>query len=507
MTFTPTPSQVVSRFLNSSPHRLLIGGRRVEGSGGLIDVIDPATEQRIAQTFAASASDTANAVAAARATFDSRAWRRLSPAHRARMLWRLGDLLDAHMDELAEMEVLNQGKPLWLAKALDAGAIGETCRYFAGWCTKLEGTVHTPSATDERGEHGIGPALHMYSLRQPIGVVAAIAPWNVPLVITMAKLAAALAAGCTIVLKPAEQTPLTSLRLGELAEEAGFPPGAINVIPGFGEVAGAALVSDPRVDRVTFTGSTDVGKLIARAAAQDLKRVSLELGGKSPVVIFADANLDKAIPAAADSIFINSGQMCFAGSRLYVEEPVRARVVAGIADIARSMRLGHGLDPDTTMGPLISAEQRKRVAHCVERGQAAGAALVCGGASPKRHGFFFEPTVLATDDPNNPAACEEIFGPVLVTSGFQLGADLSALVARLNDTPFGLAASVWTSDIARAHQMAAEIQAGAVWVNCINMLDDGAPMGGFKQSGWGYEGGRLGVEEFTQVKTVAIDLS
>lgn len=504
--FVPTPSPAVSRFLAREPHRVLIGGDWIEGRGGLLDVVDPATEQRISQVFLASAGDVAAAVAAARTTFDSRAWRRLPPSQRARMLWRLGDLLDAHIDELAEIEVLNQGKPLWLARALDAGAIGETCRYFAGWCTKLDGMVHTPSAPDERGEFGIGPALHMYSLRQPMGVVAAIAPWNVPLVITMAKVAAALAAGCTVVLKPAEQTPLTSLRLGELVEEAGFPAGAFNVIPGHGDIAGAALVSDPRVDRVTFTGSTDVGKLIARAAANDLKRVSLELGGKSPVVIFADADLDKAIPAAADSIFINAGQMCFAGSRLFVEEPVLERVTAGVADIARSLVLGHGLAPDTTMGPLISEEQRHRVSKYVSLGIGAGAALICGGEAPKRAGYFFEPTVLATDDPNNPAARDEIFGPVLVASSFGSN-DLAQLVCRLNDTPFGLAASVWTSDIARAHQLAAEIQAGAVWINCINMLDDSAPVGGFKQSGWGYEGGRLGIEEFTQVKTVAIDLT
>jgi len=504
---TPVPSPKVQAFLARGPHRLFVDGKWLSGSGGLRSITDPATGLELSQVTMASPADVGTAAGAARRCFESPAWRGMPPAVRARLLWRLGELLDAHADELAEIEVFNQGKPFWLARALDAGAIGETCRYFAGWCTKLDGMVHSPSAPDPRGPGAAGPWLHMYSVREPAGVVGAIAPWNVPLVIAMAKVAGALAAGCTVILKPAEQTPLTALRLAELVEEAGFPPGSFNVVPGLGETAGAALVDSPLVDRITFTGSTDVGKLIVRAAAKDLKRVSLELGGKSPLVIFADADLARAIPAAADSIFINAGQMCFAGSRLFVAHSVRGKVLDGIAAIARDMKLGHGMDPETAMGPLISEEQRARVAGYVAQGLAAGGQLLCGGAAPAGPGNFFAPTVIAAENPLNPAAQAEIFGPVLVAATFPDQMPEQELLTRLNATPFGLAASLWTGDIARAHRLASGIQAGAVWVNCINMLDDAAPMGGFKQSGWGYEGGRAGVEEFTQLKTIAIDLT
>jgi phenylacetaldehyde dehydrogenase len=393
--------------------------------------------------------------------------------------------------------------PLSLSRVLAADGPAEALRYYAGWCTKIEGTTHTLSAADSRAHAAPGPAYHAYTVREPVGVVGAITPWNAPMVMATAKIGPALAAGCTVILKPAAETPLTALRMGELILEADFPAGVVNIVPGRGSEAGAHLAAHPGVDRITFTGSTATGRQIAQAATGNLKRVALELGGKSPVFVFADADLERTLPIVADAIFMNSGQICFAGTRLYVQRPIFDEFVRSISAIARGLRVGPGLEAGTDLGPLISARQRESVCAYIRAGLAEGAELVTGGQVLAREGFFIEPTVFATSRQDLRIVREEIFGPVLTVTPFDT---VEEAIALANDSPYGLAAGVFTRALSTAHIMAAEIQAGSVWVNCYAMLDECMPTGGYKQSGWGREAGRVGVEEYTEVKSVVMSL-
>ncbi len=500
-------SEKVSRF-PATPRPMLINGEWVEAaSGETIPALNPATGEQIAMTFAGGRTEVDQAVAAARNAFERQEWRRMMPTERAKLMWKLADLVDAHAEELAQMEALNQGKPIELARQLDAAGAAESLRYYAGWCTKIEGiTTADLSFPDMRGENASGPAYHAYSLKEPIGVVGAIVPWNVPLVMAVAKMGPALSVGCTMVLKPAEETPLTTLRLGELIMEAGFPPGVVNIVTGYGHVVGAAIAEHPGIDKVAFTGSTETGRKIVQAATGNLKKVSMELGGKSPVVIFDDADLDQAIAGAAEMILLNCGQMCFAGSRLLAHEKVYADVVEGIAEIARKTKIGPGTDPETELGPLVSARQRERVCEYIESGREEGAQVLLGGNPYGDRGYFMEPTILTGTEPHMRVVREEIFGPVLVTTPFKETADIMDVARVANDTDYGLVATIWTKDLSRAHSLAAEIRAGMVWINTPLAFDETLPFGGFKQSGWGRESGRMGVDEYTESKSVIVAL-
>jgi phenylacetaldehyde dehydrogenase len=487
----------------AEPRPMLINGAWSRGSEVLLPVHDPATEQVIGHCFAAGAAEVDTAVMAARQAFEGRAWRRMPPADRARRLWKLADLVEQHAEELAGLESLNQGMPLGLANILAAYGPAEAIRYYAGWCTKIEGTTSTLSLPDPRGGTAYGPPFHAYTVREPIGVVGAITPWNVPMVMATAKIAPALAAGNTIVLKPAELTPLTALRLGELIIEADFPPGVVNIVPGFGPICGAHLAAHPGVDKINFTGSTSTGRHVAALATGNLKKVALELGGKSPVIVFADADLDRAIPLAAEAVFMNSGQICFAGTRLYVERPAYDRVVAGLLDRVARIRVGPATDPDSELGPLISATQLQRALAYVERGRAQGADVLTGGGRAGTRGHFMQPTVVAVHSNQLELAREEVFGPVVTVMPFD---GIEQAVSLANDTDYGLAAGVFTSNLSTAHTVAAEVRAGSVWINSYANLDESLPGGGYRQSGWGREGGRVGVEEYTETKSVVAAL-
>ncbi len=419
-------------------------------------------------------------------------WSRLAHAGRQRLLLRLADLVEARAEEIALLDTLDNGKPFRDALQVDVASALEDLRECAGWATKLNGeSVRSPSGD-----------AHGYTVREPVGVAGLIVPWNYPFMIAVSKVAPALAAGCTAVLKPAEQTPLSALLLGELALEAGFPEGVLNIVTGEGD-AGAALVEHPLVEKISFTGSTEVGKEIVRAAAGTLKRVTLELGGKSPVVIFPDADLDVAIPGAARAIFANAGQVCVANSRLYAHSDVFDDVVAGIARRAAEIRVGPGVEATSEMGPLVSQEQLDRVAGYIATGRSEGARIVAGGERIGERGYFVEPTVLVGASREMRVMREEIFGPVIAAQSFA-DADLRAIAAEANDTTYGLAAYVWTRDVGTAHRMASLIKAGSVRVN--GGYAPGLPFGGYKQSGWGRENGRLGVEAYTEIKSVAIRL-
>jgi phenylacetaldehyde dehydrogenase len=479
------------------PRELLIGGRwRAAHSGASFDVIDPANGRAFAKAAAGDTADIADAVAAARAAFEG-PWGTSMPAYRARLLLKLADLIEANGDELALLETLDNGMPFRMARMVATFGAAESLRYHAGWATKIGGETINLSVPGE---------WHAYTLREPVGVVGQIVPWNFPLAMAVAKIAAALTVGCTVVLKPAEQTPLSTLRLGELILEAGFPPGVVNIVTGYGETAGRALVAHPDVNKIAFTGSTLVGKEILWACAGNLKRVTLELGGKSPVVIFPDADLRLATEVAARGIFMNTGQVCAAGSRLFVHEKVFDQVIDGVVEKARALKIGAGTDAATDLGPVVSDEQRTRVNGYIRAGIDDGARVLTGGGQVAGPGYFVEPTVLADTTANMKVVREEIFGPVLCTMKFS-DTDVDAIARLANDTEYGLAASIWTRDISVAHRLARRIKAGSVRINTAGSVDAAMPLGGFKQSGWGRENGREGTEIYTEVKSVTVGLS
>jgi phenylacetaldehyde dehydrogenase len=490
------PDSSVTGFV-SKTGKLLINGKWVEAaSGKTFPTYNPATGEVLANVAAGDKEDIDRAVKAARAAFETGKWSRISPSERGKLLWKLADLLEKHAEEFAQLESLDNGKPLKIARVADLPLAIDHFRYYAGWATKIEGNT-IPMGLAQRGK------FHAYTVREPVGVVGQIIPWNFPLLMAAWKLAPALTTGCTVILKPAEQTPLTALRLGELIMEAGFPEGVVNIVPGYGETAGAALAAHTDVDKIAFTGSTEVGKLIVHAATGNLKKVSLELGGKSPNIVLEDADIEATIPGAASAIFFNHGQCCCAGSRLFVDKKIFDKVVDGVAQNASKIRVRQGFDPDSDMGPLVSEEQLNKVCGYLESGKKEGAKAVTGGGREGNRGYFVQPTVLVNTTDNMKVVQEEIFGPVVTAIPFS---DINEIAAKANDTIYGLAAGIWTRDIKKAHALASKLRAGTVWVNCYNVFDAALPFGGYKQSGWGREMGEEVLHNYTEIKAVTTAL-
>ncbi|NLT65764.1 MAG: aldehyde dehydrogenase family protein [Acidobacteria bacterium] len=477
----------------NGPTQLLIGGKFQDAqSGRTFPTINPATEKVIAHVAEADAADIDAAVKAARTAF-SRHWRRMEARERAKLLWRIGDLIMQNADELGALETMDNGKPIFESRYIDIPSAAETFYYYSGWCTKIEGeTIPVPGD------------FFNYTLREPYGVCGIITPWNFPLLMVAWKLAPALACGNTAVVKIAEETPLTGLRLGQLCQEAGLPDGVVNVVPGFGETAGRALVAHPHVEKISFTGSTAVGKEIMRTAADSLKKVSLELGGKSPNIVFADSDLDAAAKGAFNAIFYGKGEVCNAGSRLFVEKEIHDDLLEKLVQRAARLTPGDPMDPKTRLGALVSKTQMDRVLDYVETGKREGAVPILPGGRAGTRGYFVKPTIFDSADQSMKIAQEEIFGPVLTVLTFET---TDELVEKANSTIYGLAAAVWTRDIAKAHRLAGELQAGTVWINAYNMLSPQSPFGGYKQSGYGRELGRHGIDLYTQVKSVWVSLA
>lgn len=495
----PSAMSVATEQFLQRRHRLYIGGEWVDArSGDVIDVVNPATGASIAQVAAAGGEDIDRAVSAAREAFAAGPWHGMTAAERGQILTKLADLLTANSEVLTEVEILDTGMPRNPGGALAVPTAVKMLRYYAGWPSKLSG--HTLPA--DRRPGAASPPL-TYTRREPVGVVGQIIPWNYPLAMAAMKLGPALATGCTVVLKPDEKTPLSTLFLGDLLREAGVPPGVVNIVPGYGESAGAALAAHPDVDKVAFTGSSEVGRSILRAATGNLKRVSLELGGKNPFIVFPDADLDRVIEAATRSAFFLQGQNCQSASRLFVHEDVLEHVLSGVAAAARGLRVGPGWDPDTRIGPLISAGHLDRVQEYVASGVQEGALLVTGGARLPGPGYFMEPAVFARTRRDMRIVREEIFGPVTCVQGFA-DADLAAIARQANDTEFGLVASVWTRDLRIAHQLAGMLRAGVVGINHHGSGDIYAPFGGFKASGWGREFGAESLDLYLETKTVVV---
>lgn len=469
-------------------------------SAGAIPVFDPATGDQFDEVSNGGVKEIDTAVGAARVSYESGVWSGLSGAARAKVLWQAADLIEQNVQELAALECRNNGMPVGLASytILDGA---NSLRYYAGWCTKIHGQASTLNA--DMSISG-GPAqYHAYTLREPIGVAGLITPWNVPINMACAKLAPALAAGCSAVIKPAEETPLTTIKIADIFAEAGIPDGVVNVVTGYGESAGAALAAHNDVDKIGFTGSTEVGRLIIKAASGNMKKITLELGGKSPVIIFDDADLEKAVLGAAMGVYANSGQACIAGTRLFVHRKIHDTVVEGIAAIAKGMKLGSGIEPETQLGPLISPKQTDRVMGYIEESKKNGASVVVGGERLDRPGNFVSPAVLTNVTEDMRVYREEIFGPVLAVMAFD---DEDDVIRMANNTEYGLASAVWTRDISRAHRFATKIKAGTVWLNCQLANDKSMPFGGYKQSGWGRENGWDGIESYLQTKSVYAEI-
>jgi phenylacetaldehyde dehydrogenase len=494
---TTVPRTTSPKYFDGSPRKLFIDGKWVEAAAGeTFETLDPATGEVLAEIARGESEDIDRAVRAARRALDG-PWSKLNPSERGRIIHRIGDLIAEHADELAELDSLDNGKPVGVAKAADCALAADLFWYMAGAATRLNGGTINPSVP-----YMPGAEFHSYTLREPIGVVGQIIPWNFPLLMAAWKLGPALATGCTVVLKPAEQTPLSALRLAELISEAGVPDGVVNVVTGFGE-PGAALAAHPDVNKVAFTGSTEVGKLIVQAAAGNLKRLSLELGGKSPNIIFDDADIDAAIAGAASGIFFNQGEVCSAGSRLYIQRDQFDRVVDGVSTAAKNIKIGHGLDADTEMGPLVSQDQFDRVTGYLNRGVSDGARAMVGGNAIDGPGYFVEPTVFVGAEQGDAIVDEEIFGPVIAALPFD---DIDDLAAQANDSIYGLAAGVWTRDISKAHKLAKRIQAGTVHINTYHVFAAELPFGGYKQSGWGREMGAEVLNNYMETKTVITQL-
>jgi phenylacetaldehyde dehydrogenase len=490
------PDDKVTSFV-AQKRKMLINGKWVDSaSGKTFPTYNPATGEVLAMVAEGDREDIDRAVKAARAAFETGPWSKISHSERGKLMWKLADLIEKNAEEFAQLESLDNGKPLKIARIADIPLSVDHFRYYAGWATKIEGNT-IPMGLAKQGSY------HAYTVREPVGVVGQIIPWNFPLLMAAWKLGPALSTGCTVVLKPAEQTPLTALRLGELIQEAGFPEGVVNIVPGYGETAGAALAAHMDVDKIAFTGSTEVGKLIIQAAAGNLKKVSLELGGKSPNIVFDDADLETAIPGSSMAIFFNQGQCCCAGSRLFVEKRAFDKVVDGISQAAAKIRVRPGFDPECDLGPLVSEEQFKRVTGYLESGIKEGAKAVVGGTREGDKGYFVKPTVLVNTNDNMKVVKEEIFGPVVTAIPFS---DPAEIVYRANDTIYGLAAGIWTRDVKKAHTLASKLRAGTVWINCYNVFDAALPFGGYKQSGWGREMGHEVLKNYTEVKSVCAAL-
>ena len=475
--------------------QLFLNGKFVDASSGRsFAVVNPATEQPLDEVAEADGRDVDLAVTAARKALDEGKWRTMGPGDRARLMFKAADLMESKLDEFVQLETSNTGKTLIESK-IELSLALDVLRYYAGWATKVTGET-LPSR----------PNAFLYTLREPVGVVGAITPWNFPLLLSMWKYGPALATGCTVVHKPASLTPLTALKFAEVVAAAGFPEGVFNVVPGPGSTAGNALVAHPGVDKIAFTGDTSTGKQIMKLCADGLKKVSLELGGKSPNIVFADADLDGASRGALNAIFYNKGEVCAAGSRLFVEEPVKEDFLAKVADRAKKTTVGDPLDKNTRMGPVISKSQLDRVLSYIEAGKKDGARLVAGGDRPANlpKGYFVNPTIFADVKNSMKIAREEIFGPVLSVLSFK---DTADAVAQANDSMYGLAAAVWTKDVKKAHQVARAVKAGTVWINTYNLYDVALPFGGFKQSGFGRELGKEALDQYTQTKSVWVDLS
>jgi aldehyde dehydrogenase (NAD+) len=482
-------------FADGSYKKMLIDGKWVDAaSGKKFETFNPATGELLATVAEGDAEDINRAVAAARRAFEG-PWRKIKPFERQNLLLKLADLVEKNFEELSQLDTLDMGAPISRTRGNRLRVLG-MLRYYAGQATALHG---------ETVENSLPGEIFSYTLKEPVGVVGAIIPWNGPLAATVWKIGPAIATGCTVVLKPAEEAPLTSLRLAELVMEAGIPPGVVNVVPGYGETAGAALASHPDVDKVAFTGSHITGQSIIRASAGNLKRVSLELGGKSPDIVFADADLDAAVPGAAMAVFANSGQICSAGTRLFVEAKVYDEFVGRVAEFGRKLQVGNGLDPNTQIGPLVSEQQLERVTGYLAIGQKEGAKALAGGARVTEgalaKGFFVQPTVFANVQDNMRIAQEEIFGPVISAIKFT---DTDELVRRANATTFGLGSGVWTRDVSKAVHVSKSLRAGSVWVNCYQAMDPAVPFGGYKMSGYGRESGKQHLEEYLNVKAVWI---
>jgi phenylacetaldehyde dehydrogenase len=493
---TPRPDETVATLLDALDTRPLIAGQRVEAtSPDRLDVLDPATGRAIADVPDAGPEDVDAAVAAARQAGEDAAWASMSARDRGRLLLRLAEAIAERADEFARLEALDNGKAATIARDVDVAKAIEWFEYFAGWPTKLEGAT-IPGPDEER---------LVYTLHQPIGVVGQIIPWNYPLMLAAWKLAPALAAGCTVVLKPAEETPLSALLLGQLAQEVGFPPGVVNVLTGAGETTGAALVAHPGLDKIAFTGSTEVGREIMRRSAQHVRPITLELGGNSSNIVLDDVDVHSVAELLASAAFANHGQNCCAGARLFAPSRLADDAVAALTETARSLRVGPGLDPATEMGPLVSEAQRGRVRALVDDGAASGAEIVAGGGVPAglEAGFFMEPTVLVGARDTQRVVREEVFGPVITVLPYD---SLDEVVARANATPYGLAAGIWTHDLRAAHILARRVKAGTVWINTYKETSRAVPFGGFKQSGIGREHGRVALEHYTETKAVWVGL-